>query len=370
MPTTRTATAIAVKIFGRAPVGVPAPFHLAAAAWVVGMLGLAAAAPENYRALLQEDHFVEWWTVGLFAAAGAVRAVGALRERRAFDLLVALFCLFVAGEEFSWGQRLLGFVPPQPFLEHNAQQEFTLHNFAVWFGEPRGVLIVALVGYGLVLPALWRTARGRRLMSRAGASPPPLQAVPWFAAAALLLFDYPVEYTGEWVEVLAGALFLASVARARTLWRGSLGAAAAAAVLTVVSARGAQASTEQVACAGREAEALLADIVRGGAARAKLVHGSTVHKRVWTAVQDRYLDADRLTSFRSVPCAEQAAARRRVGVDPWGMAYWIRTEWADGGARTVTVYSMGPNRRRDGAPGEGVGDDVAVVGMLGEDAAE
>jgi hypothetical protein len=45
-------------------------------------------------------------------------------------------------------------------------------------------------------------------------------------------------------------------------------------------------------------------------------------------------------------------ARRRYAIDPWGTAYWIR--YTSGGKR-LTVYSFGPNRRRD----EG-GDDIVA----------
>jgi hypothetical protein len=345
------------------------PLHVAAASWVIVMLALAVAVPATYRDLVQEDHFIEWWTVGLFAAAAAVRFGRAWPERRVFDLLVALFCLFVAGEEFSWGQRLLGFTPPQAFLEYNTQQEFTIHNFADIFGKPKGVLILALLGYGVVLPVLGQSGLGRRLMARVGATPPRVETAAWFVVAALLLYWYPVEFTGEWVEALAGALFLASAVSARrTFWRGGVAAAGAAVVLTLVSARTGRATPAELACAARETDALLEDLVAGGGARAELVFAGSIHKRVWTAVLDGYLEADQLARFSAVSCVGESedagVRRRRVGIDPWGMAYWVRAERPAGGVRRVIVYSMGPNRRRDGRPGQTTGDDIAAVGEL------
>ena len=368
MPTTRTATATAADRSGRVG-AVPLGFHLAAAAWVSAMFALAAADPYRYEALLQEDRFVEWWTVGLFAAAALVRFRQAVPRRRVFDLLVALFCLFVAGEEFSWGQRLLGFTPPAPFLEHNTQQEFTLHNFADVFGKPKGVLILALLGYGLCLPLVARLAPGRRLLARVGATAPPVSVVPWFIGAAGLLVWYPADFTGEWVETLAGALFFVSALPSRrTLWRGVGLSVAAAAALTLLSGSMSRDSPAQIACARAEVEALMADVTAGGAASPKLLRRrGSVHKRVWTAFEDDYVDPNQMRTFAEIQCEGLPGGgdgRRRYVVDPWGMAYWIRAERPRGGERRLIVYSMGPNRRRDGAPGEGKGDDITAIAFV------
>ena len=180
------------------------------------MLLMAEHQESAYDALMQEDRAVEWATVGLFAIAGLLRLAPALRRRRVFDVLVALFCLFIAGEEFSWGQRLVGYDSPVAFLEHNVQQEATLHNLAV-FGRPKWPLSIALAGYGILLPVvagLARRAGGdapvqrflRRLLDRSGVSAPPLAAAPWFAAAVGLLVWYPVTLVDDdtisgWVAV-------------------------------------------------------------------------------------------------------------------------------------------------------------------------
>lgn len=53
------------------------------------------------------------------------------RNRNIFLLLLALFFFFCAGEEISWGQRILGIGTPERLEEVNAQKELNLHNF--WF---------------------------------------------------------------------------------------------------------------------------------------------------------------------------------------------------------------------------------------------
>lgn len=61
-----------------------------------------------------------------------------------------------------------------------------------------------------MLPLLALAVSPRRVLGRVGATPPPLALVPWYVAAIVLLWDYPFSFTGEWVELLAGGLFVMS----------------------------------------------------------------------------------------------------------------------------------------------------------------
>lgn len=45
--------------------------------------------------------------------------------------IIALFSLFVAGEEISWGQRIFQIETPEFFQQHNAQNETNLHNMMI-----------------------------------------------------------------------------------------------------------------------------------------------------------------------------------------------------------------------------------------------
>jgi hypothetical protein len=367
--------------------GVPALVHVALGLWVVAMLLTARLAPAAYDGLVQEDRLVEWWTVFLFLAAAALGARRALRGRRAFDALVALFCFFVAGEEVSWGQRLAGYTPPEFFLANNTQQEANLHNFHGALGKPKWLLIAALVGYGVILPAaawLAEGARGgrragaprlaARVLDTLGASAPPRALAPWFATAVALLVWYPVEFTGEWVEAMSGGLFLAALPLGGAALGGSAAVGlVAAALLTAVGGRMVRsggAEGARLACARAEVDALLADVTRGRAAAEPLYDAGRVHKRAWTMGEDGYLALDAARQLAATRCAgedpESGARRRRYAVDPWGTAYWIDVRRRDDeGQRRVTVYSFGPNRRRDGAGAPGTSDDdVAAVGAL------
>jgi hypothetical protein len=340
--------------------------HVVPAAVIVGAFALANAAPGRYDALMQEDRAVEWATVILFGVAGIARCYFAVRSRRVFDSLVGLFCIFVAGEEISWGQRVIGYTPPGVFLEHNTQQEANVHNFAEVFGRPKWMLIFALGGYGLLLPALARVGATRRLLERVGATAPPLDVAPWFAVVIALLIWYPLSFTGEWAELTAGWLFVASA----PLSPGAVALAGVAAVpialaMTSVSAMGQPSDVGQLVCARAEANALLEDVVRGQAGTPNLEAMTSVHKRVWSSVESGYIEDASLRHFRTVSCLGESAgkvsSRRRYIVDPWGTAYWIDVTRDSGSdVQRVLVYSFGPNRRRD-VDG---GDDVRAEGAL------
>ncbi len=330
--------------------------QVVAAAVTLSVLALAYWSYDLYEMHMQEDHFVEWLTAALFAIGGGIRMSLAVKERRLFDGLVALFCFFVAGEEFSWGQRLIGYTPPAWFLSHNVQQETTLHNFAGVFGRPKWSLIAILVGYGLVLPLARRFSPTAKLMEKVGATPPPDSLAPWFAMTVVILVWYPLTYSGEWVELVAGVLFLGAATSTGSFLL-SLGAGALVAfALTVISDRR-SGGAPAVACASAEVSSLLNDIT-GGAGSIDLLGARSLDKRVWTAIAEGEIDGDRLSVFGSTVCdGSIPSSRRRYGVDPWGSSYWVRVEEAPDGSADVEVYSLGPNRRRDqGAQNKG--DDI------------
>ncbi|MBK8021614.1 MAG: hypothetical protein IPK19_09330 [Chloroflexi bacterium] len=85
--------------------------------------------------LAREDSVIEWLTVIVFIVGGFYAGLSAgrlLRRRRwALGLVfsgVALMAIFIAGEEISWGQRILGIETPEWMAEINWQGELNLHN--------------------------------------------------------------------------------------------------------------------------------------------------------------------------------------------------------------------------------------------------
>ena len=125
---------------------------------------LTVVAPEVYYQLIQEDEFLEWATFWAFVFAAGAYGVAALHERRTqgvvpwFLVGVSLFCVAVALEEISWGQRIIGYRPPTYFLAHNYQRELNLHN--VFETSVRTLALeLVIVGYDLVLPLVPESAQ-------------------------------------------------------------------------------------------------------------------------------------------------------------------------------------------------------------------
>lgn len=71
--------------------------------------------------------------------------------------LATLCCLYVAGEEVSWGQHFLNWNTPEYWSTVNDQNETNLHNTSSWLDQkPRLILELGIYGGGLILPFLRR----------------------------------------------------------------------------------------------------------------------------------------------------------------------------------------------------------------------
>jgi hypothetical protein len=83
---------------------------------------------ETVSLLGEEDQIFEWMTFFFFLAASFVFVFLYLKSKNLFFLLLFIALFFAAGEEISWGQRLLNIETPQKFMEKNVQDELTIHN--------------------------------------------------------------------------------------------------------------------------------------------------------------------------------------------------------------------------------------------------
>jgi glucan phosphoethanolaminetransferase (alkaline phosphatase superfamily) len=69
--------------------------------------------------------------------------------------LAALCCLYVTGEEISWGQHFFNWMTPENWQAVNDQQETNLHNTSSWLDQkPRIILLLGVICGGLIIPAL------------------------------------------------------------------------------------------------------------------------------------------------------------------------------------------------------------------------
>src|SRR5687767_4471263 len=138
--------------------------------FAIALCLIAGTSERTWAMLAQEDGPIEWATFVAFVMAAGWLVFGVRRVSPSWwfqgaTLLLAAFCLVVAGEEISWGQRLFGFRPPDVFLERNFQQELNVHNvlmnerglgFAL---ESKHLVMAIVVGFCVIWPVLVRQRR-------------------------------------------------------------------------------------------------------------------------------------------------------------------------------------------------------------------
>ena len=90
--------------------------------------------------LAREDGFFEYSTAIAFLVACVVALTLFAKStsgnnlfffttrRNIFYVLLAFLFFFIAGEELSWGQRIVGFDTPESIRARNLQEEFNIHN--------------------------------------------------------------------------------------------------------------------------------------------------------------------------------------------------------------------------------------------------
>jgi hypothetical protein len=373
------------------------PSALVANGIILGVLalevGLNVFQPDLYFRSVQEDEFLEWGTFWSFASAAAVFLWAASLQRRKegripwFFVAVALFCLFVAGEEISWGQRLFGYRPTPYFLEHNFQQEVNLHNL-VRTALRKASLSGIVICYGIVLPLLRVMSLFRRWLSQSVIVAPPLYLLPSFAVMVAFYITYPMRYTGEVVEVILGLAFLFSGIQAvgdlggwtaRRCLRSLTASFAVVLVLGVATSalsrwhqRG---ETWRVGRAEKEIAALRKDFLASlgvGEGLKEITCGSNKryyrHKRIYSYVESYGIDDLDAGIYASLVDQGLTEERAAFFIDPWNNPYWLRDDCDEvEGKRKMVIYSFGPDRRRESVVWEIEGDDVGTLFSLEEE---
>ena len=161
---------------------------IAAIPFVVALIGVLAFPFRGlYAVLANEDGVVEWSQFILLVLLVALYAHIALllwrADRRwlaALYGLAAIGSLFIAGEEISWGQRVLGFATPEGLEEVNDQGETNVHNIGIVV-KVFNLVVVAICVAAVVAPILRWTGWRERARSVADyALIPPLALIPAF----------------------------------------------------------------------------------------------------------------------------------------------------------------------------------------------
>jgi len=353
-----------------------------------GLLLIGKFDRAQFDALMWEDSIGEWTTFFAFAFAGIIGIVALLRAiwRNSDQVLKAnqvwfrliigalsVFCLFAAGEEISWGQRIFGFMPPEIFQEMNFQQELNFHNILEHVVSPRTVIAIICFGYGVILPGV---ATYRRLHRRSSSphltelAAPRLSLAPWFFLAGAAHWTGPYWPTrmvssAEAVEMVMGLLLLADVVEKTTLlgdfsFGGSTWVAGLKpfSILTFVVVLGVVVNPllerfvfgsdpEKVAQARLELTAIGHDLEDNEGVHADVIRSNDlVDSRIFYGLRSGWLYFGDQSHFRAAIDAQESTDLRRrhaYFLDPWNNAYWIRMR----GLEPIFLYSFGPNRRLD-----------------------
>lgn len=110
----------------------------------------------------------------------------------ALTVIAALACLFIGGEEVSWGQHIFSWQEPSLVSAVNDEGEFSLHNVNQGFERaPRALLEIGVLLGGLAVPALCAYAPRLR-QSRLALFLPSAALFP--AALLMLLFKFDTSF--------------------------------------------------------------------------------------------------------------------------------------------------------------------------------
>jgi len=166
----------------------------------------------------EEDGVVEWLTV-LGLILGCIVSIARfirLRKVRSWwfltvTIILAVLLFAAAGEEISWGQRILGIKSPEYFIEHNAQHETNFHNLIVDGMKLNKIIFsFGLVGcmaiYLLIFPIVYaRNEKFKQFIDRSGIM---IAQVYQIVAIGLLFGLTEVMRHGKRAEILEAGIAL------------------------------------------------------------------------------------------------------------------------------------------------------------------
>lgn len=129
-----------------------------------------------------------------------------------------LGCLYIAGEEASWGQHYGNWLTPESWQAINDQGETNLHNTSSWLDQkPRTLLELGVIVGGILIPLLALRRPGIR-QGRLALFLPPLVCLPtavigeaakfWERLHGKLLPDWNLFYNASEVQELYIYLFI------------------------------------------------------------------------------------------------------------------------------------------------------------------
>jgi len=143
--------------------------------------------PVGYVYFVTEDYWAEWGTFVGWAMTFCLLAWTLLKDKDARKPALFVFCLgafIVAGEEISWGQRVLALGTPDFFVARNVQREITIHNLFSYNSALDVVDAMIILLWSTFLPMLARrSTRVHGWCSRLGIPIVPFRLWPLFLLA-------------------------------------------------------------------------------------------------------------------------------------------------------------------------------------------
>ncbi|MGZ5248275.1 MAG: hypothetical protein ACXWCR_14300 [Flavitalea sp.] len=174
---------------------------------------------------VREDHLVEWLTVlGLISASlvSFYRFFKLFKKRNAWFLTVnfilGLLLFIAAGEEISWGQRILGIESSGYFEENNLQGETNLHNLEIDGVKINKLVFTTLLGltlamYLVIFPILYaKNQPFRKFIHYSGISIARLYQIIGFLIVIILTALIRHDKNPELLECGASLLFFLVIA--------------------------------------------------------------------------------------------------------------------------------------------------------------
>ena len=147
--------------------------------FVIQIITELTVSQRKYTRLYTENGPIELIQAYVLFIAAAIAVRWLIRERKSRDLfmkgwisLALMGCVYVGGEEISWGQHVFHWMTPEEWAAINDQAETNLHNTSAWLDQkPRLILEIGVVVGGLIIPAVvklkslaWFPSRMRQII--------------------------------------------------------------------------------------------------------------------------------------------------------------------------------------------------------------
>lgn len=127
---------------------------------LVAQIAFEWLASEEWKSILLEEGGIHESLQAIIAFIGCVIGVRLLSRVRSpwlklWYFIAALGCLYIAGEEISWGQWLFHWTTPMEWARLNDQNETNLHNMSTWLDQkPQALLQIGVLVGGIIIPLI------------------------------------------------------------------------------------------------------------------------------------------------------------------------------------------------------------------------